>query len=92
MLAQTWMKKLIIFAVSILGILVKTFADDATPISLDGPGYWSWAPPMGWNSWDAFATTITEDKAQAKLIPWRTISPPTAGNKWWFSATISPAP
>jgi hypothetical protein len=24
------------------------------------PGYWSWAqtPPMGWNSWDGFATTV----------------------------------
>ena len=26
------------------------------------PAFWSWAPtpPMGWNSWDGFATTVTE--------------------------------
>jgi hypothetical protein len=32
------------------------------------PTYWSWAPtpPMGWNSWDSFATTITEDQAKAE--------------------------
>ncbi|MCP5521723.1 MAG: NPCBM/NEW2 domain-containing protein [Verrucomicrobiales bacterium] len=31
------------------------------------PAFWSWAakPPMGWNSWDCFATTVTE--AQTKV-------------------------
>jgi hypothetical protein len=32
------------------------------------PGYWSWAqtPPMGWNSWDGFATTVTEAQTRAQ--------------------------
>jgi hypothetical protein len=34
----------------------------------DTPAFLQWAPtpPMGWNSWDAFATTITEDQAKAE--------------------------
>jgi alpha-galactosidase len=36
------------------------------------PAFWSWAekPVMGWNSWDCFATTITEaqTKAQADVM------------------------
>ena len=36
------------------------------------PAFWSWAktPPMGWNSWDCFATTVTEaqTKAQADFM------------------------
>jgi len=27
---------------------------------------WAPTPPMGWNSWDSFATTITEDQAKAE--------------------------
>src|SRR5262245_35394810 len=32
------------------------------------PAYWAWAtkPPMGWNSWDAFATTVTETQIKAQ--------------------------
>jgi len=32
------------------------------------PAFWSWSrrPPMGWNSWDRFATTITEAQAKAE--------------------------
>src|ERR1700691_4834963 len=32
------------------------------------PDFHSWAPtpPMGWNSWDCFATTITEAQARAE--------------------------
>jgi alpha-galactosidase len=32
------------------------------------PAYWEWAqtPPMGWNSWDGFATTITEAQTRAQ--------------------------
>jgi hypothetical protein len=32
------------------------------------PRYWSWAqtPPMGWNSWDGFATTVTEAQTRAQ--------------------------
>lgn len=34
----------------------------------DAPAFLQWAPtpPMGWNSWDSFATTITEDQAKAE--------------------------
>ncbi len=36
------------------------------------PAFWSWAekPVMGWNSWDCFATTVTEEqtKAQADVM------------------------
>jgi hypothetical protein len=36
------------------------------------PAFWQWAatPPMGWNSWDSFATTVTEaqTKAQADIM------------------------
>jgi len=36
------------------------------------PAFWQWAatPPMGWNSWDSFATTVTEaqTKAQADVM------------------------
>jgi hypothetical protein len=39
------------------GLLTGLFAAHA-----DNPAWWSWAqvPPMGWNSWDGFATTVTE--------------------------------
>ena len=32
------------------------------------PIFWSWAqtPPMGWNSWDGFATTVTEAQSRAQ--------------------------
>ncbi len=41
------------------GLLTATAAD---------PIYWSWAqtPPMGWNSWDGFATTVTEAQTRAQ--------------------------
>ena len=41
-------------------------------VHAEDPGYWAWAPtpPMGWNSWDGFATTVTEaqTKAQAGVM------------------------
>jgi alpha-galactosidase len=62
------MKVLIIFALSILGISSKSFADGPSNPATENPAFWAWAPtpPMGWNSWDAFATTITEDQAKAE--------------------------
>ena len=32
------------------------------------PPFWQWAstPPMGWNSWDCFATTVTEAQTKAQ--------------------------
>jgi len=34
----------------------------------DVPAFWKFAdqPPMGWNSWDCFGTTITEDQTKAE--------------------------
>ncbi len=34
----------------------------------DPPPFHTWAPtpPMGWNSWDAFGTTLTEEQAKAQ--------------------------
>jgi alpha-galactosidase len=26
-------------------------------------------PPMGWNSWDSFGTTVTEDEVKANACP-----------------------
>jgi len=44
----------------------------AGALRAEDPGYWAWAqtPPMGWNSWDGFATTVTEaqTKAQAGVM------------------------
>jgi len=39
----------------------------ATAVQAD-PAYWEFAktPPMGWNSWDCFGTTLTEDQAKAQ--------------------------
>ena len=39
-----------------------------TPAGAGQPAYWAWAakPPMGWNSWDAFATTVTETQIKAQ--------------------------
>lgn len=33
------------------------------------PHFWQWAktPPMGWNSWDGFATTVTEAQTRAHI-------------------------
>lgn len=44
-----------------LGSLVWGQANDA-------PAFLKWAPtpPMGWNSWDSFATTITEEQVKAE--------------------------
>ena len=40
------------------------------PLALraEDPAFWSWAktPPMGWNSWDGFATTVTEAQTRAQ--------------------------
>jgi hypothetical protein len=52
-------------AVFSLGVL-------ATATGNPAPVFWQWAatPPMGWNSWDSFATTVTEaqTKAQADVM------------------------
>jgi len=44
----------------------------AMAASSPAPDFWQWAttPPMGWNGWDSFATTVTEaqTKAQADVM------------------------
>ena len=39
------------------------------PVLPPAPAFWSWAktPPMGWNSWDGFATTVTEAQTRAHI-------------------------
>jgi len=48
-------------------VLVGLFGG-LTPVCASDPDYWSWAqtPPMGWNSWDGFATTVTEAQTRAQ--------------------------
>jgi hypothetical protein len=48
-------------AAAALPAYATAFVPPAAP-----PAFWAWAPrpPLGWNSWDCFATTVTE--AQAK--------------------------
>ncbi|WP_442890207.1 Melibiase subfamily [Congregicoccus parvus] len=62
------MKSEFLFALSCTAAAVPALASDA-------PAFLSWAPtpPMGWNSWDNFATTITEaqTKAQADFMATR---------------------
>ncbi len=40
----------------------------STSLAQSEPGYWKNAPtpPMGWNSWDCFGTTLTETQAKAQ--------------------------
>lgn len=33
----------------------------------------AWRPPMGWNSWDSYGTTITEDECSPTRDSWRNI-------------------
>ena len=47
-------------AVTLGGVASATAAESPSPAFLD----WAPTPPMGWNSWDCFATTVTE--AQTK--------------------------
>ncbi len=54
-------------------LLALSVGVGATLIAADSvraadPAFWSWAqtPPMGWNSWDGFATTVTEAQTRAQ--------------------------
>ena len=55
------MKQTLILSFLALSALSSLHADDTKP-------FYAWAPtpPMGWNSWDSFATTITEPQARAE--------------------------
>jgi alpha-galactosidase len=48
---------------SCAGLLVGLSLSEAA-----APDYWSWSqtPPMGWNSWDGFATTVTEVQTRSQ--------------------------
>ncbi|HET8655091.1 MAG TPA: glycoside hydrolase family 27 protein [Longimicrobiaceae bacterium] len=47
---------------------VPSAAPAAAGSEAGAPAYWAFAPtpPMGWNSWDAFATTVTEAQIRAQ--------------------------
>ncbi len=60
----------------LLAAIVASFLSTVQPASCrsaDGPvgktvkpfHAWAATPPMGWNSWDCFATTVTEDQVKA---------------------------
>jgi lysophospholipase L1-like esterase len=52
---------------STAGSRIPAYSTGFAPPS-NPPAFWSWArrPPMGWNSWDCFATTITESQAKVE--------------------------
>ena len=49
-------------------ILILVLMAVLTAARAADPAYWAWAqtPPMGWNSWDGFATTVTEAQTRAQ--------------------------
>jgi len=51
-----------------LPILLAPLVPAAASASTDAPAFHAWAstPPMGWNSWDCFATTVTEEQTKAQ--------------------------
>jgi hypothetical protein len=53
---------------TVLFVLVAGGAPFAASSGQPEPAFFQWAltPPMGWNSWDSFATTITEAQAKAQ--------------------------
>ena len=50
-------------------LFAATFASAALTIWSGGADFHAWAPtpPMGWNSWDCFATTVTEAQTKAHV-------------------------
>ena len=56
---MTRTNKIAFTLLGLLGGLVAAHAAD--------PNYWSWAPtpPMGWNSWDAFGSSVKQDQVLA---------------------------
>src|SRR5271155_2202040 len=52
----------------ILTLALAGLLGGSTPARAADPVYWAWAPtpPMGWNSWDGFATTVTEAQTRAQ--------------------------
>jgi alpha-galactosidase len=58
---------LAVFAVVFLGCSPSADAADS-PADQNAAGFHRWAatPPMGWNSWDCFGTTLTEAQAKSQ--------------------------
>jgi hypothetical protein len=52
----------------ILALALAGWLGGLTIARAANPEYWAWAqtPPMGWNSWDGFATTVTEAQTRAQ--------------------------
>ena len=48
------------------GLISMALAAALVTPALASPPSAAPTPPMGWNSWDAFATTITEDQTKAE--------------------------
>jgi len=59
------MERVLVLRLTLLSAMVFAFL--ATPGHADDPAYWTFAPtpPMGWNSYDAWGTSITEDETLA---------------------------
>ena len=57
---------------AIVRLVIAQTAFTGSMVLAADPVYWVWAktPPMGWNSWDGFATTVTEaqTRAQADIL------------------------
>ena len=62
-------KGLAVIAIFFLAFSIRTvFAAEEKSAAGESPTFLDWAlkPPMGWNSWDCFATTVTEAQAKAQ--------------------------
>ena len=44
-------------------------------------------PPMGWNSWDCYGTTVTEAEVKANADYMARTSSRTAGSTWWWTSS-----
>lgn len=63
------MKKISLFALLIISLLIASCAGKQVKITPEKPNtqFWNYAqtPPMGWNSWDCYGPTVTEDEVKA---------------------------
>ena len=83
-LAQFFSLAVLLFTVSIAACQSNSRSDAATGISVP-------APPMGWNSWDSYGTTVNEQQVKAnadwmaahlKAFGWQYI---TVDMEWFVS-------
>ena len=62
-------KGLAVIAIFLVAFSIRTlFAAEEKPAANESRAFLDWAlkPSMGWNSWDCFATTVTEAQAKAQ--------------------------